>query len=523
MDNSFDTRRLTSVLFIGILAVLFALQWGPGAKGCGDSTPVVASEDVAATVNGKQIPLKEFIRTYSMQLQQFRSQGGLPPGLAKQLGVHTQVMDQLVNTELLAQAAEARGIRASDQEMLKLIWENTDFHKDGKFDRERYREVLRDFYRRTDVEFEEDMRRRLSALKMLEMVEQGAVVSEDEVKARYLKDANKAQATFVRFLPTMFVPKVPAAKPGEVDAWTKAHDAEIAAHYQANQFTYHQPERAKVRQILIRVGKDDPEAKKTEAKQKIDNLRKELDSGKDFAELAKNFSEDTETRDKGGDLGLVERYGMAPPLADAVFKGKPGDVVGPVESALGWHLGKVEEIKPPETKPLDAVKGEIAAQLFAREKAREVAKAEAEKALAAAKAGKALTELFPASKAEGEGAFAQFAKELKPEAVDTGEFNGGAAAIPQLGVLPEAQKAIFAAEQPALLEQLFASGDGFAVVAVTKREKPSDGAFAEQQQQIRLETTKAKQFELRESFIKSLRKTGQVVINESALDKVVEG
>lgn len=523
MDNSFDARKFFTYVFIAALAVLFALEWGPGSRGCSGNLGAETKEDIAATVNGKDIPLKEFIRTYAYQMNQFRTQGGLPPGMAKQLGIHTQVLEQLVTTELLAQAAEQRGIRASDSELAEMIYKNPDFQKDGHFDEEQYRTVLRDFYRRTPVEFEADWRRRLSAGKMLELIEQSATVSDDEVKARYMKDANKAKAVFVRFANAQFVGKVQHAKDANPKAWAEAHEKEIADHYANNQFNYHQPERARVRQILIKATRDDGDAKRAEAKSKAENLLKEIQGGKDFAELAKGFSEDQGTRESGGDLGLVERNALPSQMGEAVFKANIGDVVGPIETMAGYFLAKVEDKKPPETLPLEKVRLDIAMQLYLKEQSGSLARAEAEKALMLARGGKPLMELFPPAKEEDTGALKQFQQDKKPEAVETGEFSSTAMTVPQLGPAEEAIKDVFKRTEPGLMDKIYPLHDGWAVIQITERVIPSEANFETSKAQIRTEATKAKQFELRESFMKATRKTATVKINESAVDKVAEG
>jgi peptidyl-prolyl cis-trans isomerase D len=519
MANSIDSKRLVSIIFIIALAGLFALQWGPGSKGI-SRTGKEAPDDVAATVNGKEIPLREFSRAYAGQLANFRAQG-LTADLARQFGLPRQVMDQLVNFELLAQASEARGISASDQEISEQLQKDPGFQKDGKFDLEQYHQVLRDYFRMTDVVYEADLRRRMAAAKMLDLVESGAVVSDDEVKARYLKEGNKADATFVRFNGTMFAQKVTAPKGEEVVTWSKAHEKEIADYYAANQLSYHQPERVRARQILIRAHKEEGEAKQAEAKQKIEGLKKQLAAGQDFAELAKQFSEDTETKEKGGDMGLLERISLPPSLANAVFNLKVGEVTEPIESPLGWHLAKVEEKKAPETRSLEVARPEIAAQLFTREKAKSLARAEAEKAVAALKAGKSLSELYPASSDESKGAYRP--TETKPEAIKTGDFNAATVSIPQLGPSADAMKAIFALTAPAPLLEVFEVADGFAVINVELRERPSDAEFEAKRSQMKNEATKAKQFELREAFMKSLKQTGSVVVNDRVLDQISQG
>ena len=521
MANSVDSKRLFSYVFIFVLAVLFALQWGPGSKGCTAGKNAKGAPDVAATVNGKEIPVKEFSQAYSNELANFRAQG-MTADLARQFGLPRQVIDRLVNFELLAQAAEARGISASDAEVLEQLKKNPNFQKDGKFNHEQYIQVLHDYFRQSDVTFEADLRRRMAASKMLDLVESGAVVSEDEVKARYQKDGNKAKATFVRFNAAMFAGKVTPAKEPELTAWTKAHEKEISDYYAANQLSYHQPERVRARQILIRATKEDTDEKRTEARQKIEGLKKELKAGKDFGELARQFSEDVETKEKGGDLGLVERISLPPTLATAVFNLKPGEVTEPIETPLGWHLAKVEEKKPPETRTLEMVKPEIASQLLTREKAKTLAKVEADKALVAMKSGKALSELFPPSADEGKSAF-RFNAETKPEAVETGEFNTTTTSIPQLGTAPDVLKAISDATAPGALPQVYEVGEGYTVITLDARSRPSDTDFETQKQQMKVEAIKGKQFELREAFVKSLKQTGSVVVNDRVIDQLSQG
>ena len=521
MANSVDSKRLFSYVFIFVLAVLFAIQWGPGSKGCSADKNAKPDGDLAATVNGIGIPVKDFSQAYANELSNFRAQG-MTADLARQFGLPRQVIDKLVTFELLAQAAEARGISASDDEVFEQLQKNPSFQKDGKFDHEQYKQVLRDYARQSDVTFEAETRRRLAAAKMLDLVESGAVVSDDEVKARYLKDGNKAKATFVRFSAPMFASKVAPPKEAELTAWVKAHDKDIANYYAANKLSYEQPERVRVRQIVIRATKEDGPDKRAEARQKIEGLKKELVAGKDFAQLATQFSEDVETKEKGGDLGLVERLSLPPSLATAVFNLKAGDVSEPIETPLGWHLAKVEEKKPPETRTLEMVKSEIAAQLWTREKARALGKAEADKALAALKAGKSLASLYPPSNEEGKGA-ARFNAEVKSEAIDTGDFNTTALSIPQLGTSPEAMKAITEATAPGPLAQVYEVGDGFAVINCDARSRPTDGEFETQKQQMKIEAIKGKQFELREAFMKSLKQTGSVVVNDRVIDQVSQG
>jgi len=95
----------------------------------------------------------------------------------------------------------------------------------------------------------------------------------------------------------------------------------------------------KVRHILI---KDEGRANEVANKAK---------SGENWDDLAKTYSEDVNTRDKGGDLGWLARGNLVidgkqvPEFEEAAFKAKIGEIFGPVKTEAGWEVGKVEDKK----------------------------------------------------------------------------------------------------------------------------------------------------------------------------------
>ncbi|MGQ0503764.1 MAG: peptidylprolyl isomerase [Myxococcaceae bacterium] len=516
MTEKLQLRRALSYLFILAIAIVFTISFGPGSSGFQGKTKAQKPTN-AATVNGKDIPYKDFQTEFSNQLTYIKmQQRSFNEQLARQMGIDRQVLERLVYGELLAQEAEKRGISTPDSEVRDLLHKNSDFQKDGQFDVERYRQVIRDYYRKTDVEYEEDLRRRIAGNKLLTIVENAAVVSDDEVKARFFREGNKAEATFVRFIPSMFAEKVGAPKGEELAQWQTAHAAEVDSYYQENQFLYAQPEKLQARQILIRTAPGATDAQKAEAKQKAENLRKEIEGGKDFAEVAKQFSEDANTKTKGGSLGEVERMALDPAIAEPAFKLAAGQMTEVVETRAGAAFLKVEGKIAPKQKTLDEVRPEIAKQLWTKEKAKAVAKAEADKALAALRSGKKLATLFPPSKA-GQPAAMRFETESKPEAIETGSFDASRESLPVLGVAPELTKDVFALEAAHSLDKVYSAGEGYAVVDVTQRSKPTDTLFTSQKDTLHEEAMKAKRIELRESFLKALKKQGNVVMNEELL------
>lgn len=522
-------RRTGYYALIIALAVLFGLQWGPGSSGCDRFGALQdAKGEAAVTVNGQTVPLKEFAQAYGNQAANFRQQG-IPADLLKQFGIHKQVVDQLVNTELLAQAAEAQGIRASDEEVVQLVLKDPSFQKDGKFDSDRYEDIVNQYEGTTTVQYEEKIRRRLSAQKLLQVVEASVAVSQDEVQARYQKEGNSAKATFVRFTPSMYADKVAVPKPADLEKWAAANGELIAKDYETNKFKFFIDERVKARQILLRVARDADAAVKEDAKKRLENVRKEIvDNKKSFADMATNFSEDTETKAKGGDLGFIERTQLPSDFAAKLFALKPGEVSAVTESPIGFHIGIVEDRKAPETKPLEAVKLELAAQLFTKEKAKDFAKADAEKTLAELKKGKTLVELFPADAKEDKNF--NFKAETRPEVKETGEFNASADAVPTLGGGAAVFKLLMDQKAAGVIDQVVTVDDGpvattsgLAVVVVDERKMPSDADFTTKKEQLQVEAVKGKQFEVREAFLKALKARGAIITNDKAIDKVLEG
>ncbi|MFP2907272.1 SurA N-terminal domain-containing protein [Pyxidicoccus sp. 3LFB2] len=519
--DGLNPRKVFSLLFIIAIAVVFTLSFGPGSSGFGGTGTGATAPGSVATVNGKEIPVRDFATQWARQMNFLRSQGSpIPESMARQFGMHNQVLDRLVNTELLAQAAERHGITASDDELRKLIHQNPDFHnKEGQFDMQRYSQVLRDFYRKTPPDFEQELRRQLAAQKMVDVVRANAVVSDDEVRARFEKEGNQAKVVFARFLPTMYAEKVPAPTPAQLTEWKKAHEKEIKDYFEANRFVYQQPERIRARQVLVKLAPDATAEQKAQAKAKAEALRKDIAGGKDFATVARESSEDPGSKARGGDLGWVERGSWEPALADVAFALKAGEVTQPVETKFGVHLVKVEEKQAAQDKKLEEVQDEIATTLFKQERAKEQARAEADKALAAVKGGKTLKELFPSEKEQP--ALLRFETETRPEAVETDSFTAEGEAVPHLGPAPALVKAAFAANGPQALDQAFPVGEGFVVAQVVERQKPDAAGFDKRKEELRAQARQAKQIELTESFLKALKKNGTVVTNTEAIDSVV--
>lgn len=115
--------------------------------------------------------------------------------------------------------------------------------------------------------------------------------------------------------------------------------------------------------ILAKFVSDNPdEAEKSEAKNKLLLIKKQIDGGADFGTLAKTNS-DCPSKEQNGSLGEFQEGQMVPEFEEALRKLKVGEVSDPVETQFGFHLIKAGENKPASTMAFDQVQKQIAEQL----------------------------------------------------------------------------------------------------------------------------------------------------------------
>ena len=119
----------------------------------------------------------------------------------------------------------------------------------------------------------------------------------------------------------------------------------------------------RVARIFVASSEDRSAEQKKEAKRKIDDVHADLKGAKaeQFARTARISSEDTTTRDKGGEVGWVTADDkMEPAIRDALVKMKVGEISAPLNTADGWYVFRLMDIKPAGLVPFEDVKERIA-------------------------------------------------------------------------------------------------------------------------------------------------------------------
>lgn len=137
-------------------------------------------------------------------------------------------------------------------------------------------------------------------------------------------------------------------------------DADVKAFFDKNHAQYDKPEQVHARHILVA---DLKTANEVEAK---------LKGGAKFEDLAKQYSTDPSSKDKGGDLGYFGRGQMVPQFQDAAFGAKVGTITAPVKSPFGYHIIQVLDKKPAQKATFAAVKDQIRQQLVQQQEAQAV-------------------------------------------------------------------------------------------------------------------------------------------------------
>lgn len=136
-------------------------------------------------------------------------------------------------------------------------------------------------------------------------------------------------------------------------------------YYENNKEKFVQPERMRLREILIRIDPGGGQKNWDEAKAKAEEIMKRAKEGEDFAKLAREYSED-EYAAKGGDMGLVHKGSVMPEIEHVASELKVGEIGGPVWTLYGYHIVRLEELAPPIQMEYKEVKDRL--KLTLREK-----------------------------------------------------------------------------------------------------------------------------------------------------------
>ncbi|MCK5656193.1 MAG: peptidylprolyl isomerase [Syntrophobacteria bacterium] len=300
--------------FWGLLIVLTLITLALPAY-AGESQ---SAEQKVAVVNGTVINQAEFDNEMNRFLERLQRTGRFPNDLERSQ-IKKRVLENLIARELLYQESQKKGVKVDQKEIEAQLTALK-----GRFP--------------SEVEF----KKALSTMNL----------TEAELRFQFERDL-----------------AIRKLLDDQIGGKSVVSEKESRAYYDSNLESFKKSEQVRASHILIKVDPGADEAKKAEARTKIESLQAKLKNGEDFGALAKEYSEGP-SGPKGGDLGFFGRGQMVKPFEETAFTMKPGQVSGMVETRFGYHLIMVIERTPESTLSYEEVKDRLE-QYLKQQKAQE--------------------------------------------------------------------------------------------------------------------------------------------------------
>ena len=376
-DNLKGTAAIIVAAFFGFIMVIGGIDFFTGASG--------GSADKVAEVNGEKISQLDLQRAIQNRRAMIENQYGenVPSDLLTDEQLRGPVLQQLVNSSVMRQAAQKSGMAMSTKAVDREIVQMPGFQVNGQFDQQMFQDGLRRmgyspagfrqlleqemvmrqfisavsetaFSTRTDAEniVAVSMEERdfdyvtLSATPLLEAVE----VSDEEVQAYY--DEN--QQAFQR--PEQVAINYIELTPEQFAANIDVSEQDVRAQYEQEVKSFDANVRRHAAHILV---EGDGEA----AKNKIAEVQGKLNDGESFEALAKEYSDDVISSEEGGDLGFTSGDVFPAAFEEALASLQVGEVSGPVQTDGGTHFIKLIEIADAEPPTFEERQAAISARL----------------------------------------------------------------------------------------------------------------------------------------------------------------
>jgi peptidyl-prolyl cis-trans isomerase D len=504
-------------LALGAIVVVF-IFWGVGSYRAQKGNRI-------AVVNGAPIVLEEFRGVYDQMLQAYRGQFGdaLDEKLIKSLNLREQTLDQLIERQLLFQEATRLNFRVTDRELLTAIQQVPAFQRHGHFHPRQYERVLTN-NRMTPEMYEESKRYELLIEKLQSFLFGSVKVSEAEARESYKWLQEEVSIEYVVFKPSAYSNE--EVTPEEIEAYFSEHqktyeippkvkvqylrldfkefeakakvsEEQISTYFDLNKDNYGTPKKVRARHILLEAASDAKTELSEKARKKALDVLKEARSGKDFGELARNYSDDPGSRDKGGDLGFFTKDRMVKPFSDVAFSMKIGEISEPIRTPFGWHIIKVEEIQEAKEPVLAEVADQIRNKLV-EDEARTLAFDRAE-------------EIYEAC--YGAGNISEVAKrnQLKVHETDLFPENGPIEGVKEAR---EFSKTAFALGENEVGEPIQLS-DGYYILQLVAKQAASIPALKSVKEKVKLSLIEEKRNDLArkdaEAFLNEVRGGGELL------------
>jgi len=339
------------------------------------------SPDAVATIDGQSITITDFQRQFN-QATRNRSVPEMLKGAYAQEILNQMIFQRALDFEAvrlgiqITPAEEAQRIR----EILPSAWSGNTWLKD------RYANEVETQLGLTVEDFEQAVRDDMLNEKFRNLVTDGITVTPAELQQQFRWRNEKVQIDYAVIKPADLASTIHPTD-AELAAWfaknssryqipekrsahyalldlaklradTKISDDVLQTYYNAHIDDYKVENRVHVEHILFKtIGKTDAEI--AEIQKKADDVLKQAQHGAKFEDLAKKYSEDDASKDKGGDLGWIVEGQAAPEFQQAAFSLPKGSISNLVKTPYGFEIIKVLDHEPAHTKSFQEVRDSI--------------------------------------------------------------------------------------------------------------------------------------------------------------------
>jgi peptidyl-prolyl cis-trans isomerase D len=383
-DKLKRTRWLGAVL-LGLLGVIFAL-WG--AYGVVNIS--FSAVDYGLKVNDERISAETLNRAWQERQAQYQqSLNGAEMTEVQKSQLQKELIDEYVRRTLLRQRAEHAGYRATDAQVRQAVLSEPAFQLEGKYDPRVARNMLAQLGM-TEDGFLAERRQTLQIGQLGEAIQLSDFLTPAEAARIYALENEQRELRFALLPPDHFQAAV-KIDDARIKSWYDGHPNEymspesvrlqyaqlqlepiasqvtvtpenLQAYYDKNQSRYSEAEKRHAHHILIALPAGADANADAAALAKAQMVVAELKSGKDFAELSKKYSADPGSATRGGDLGWADKGTYVASFADALFGMQPGQISDPVKTQYGYHIIRLDEIRPAHVRTLADAHAQIEAE-----------------------------------------------------------------------------------------------------------------------------------------------------------------
>ncbi|MDQ6759228.1 MAG: peptidylprolyl isomerase, partial [Acidobacteriota bacterium] len=366
---------LGGLLGIVALSMLIYLIPGAGMPASG------ADEQVIAEIGKDAVTTREIDRIVQERIRGRQ----LPPEMIH--FVIPQLIDQAISERAVAYQAKRMGFEVSDAALANTL---RSFPNLAELPPDQYRANVEQMGFPSVAAFENNVRTQLYLTDLQTLASEGLLVTPKEVQSEFDRRNEKIKLEYITFDATKLKSEV-KVNPVEMQAFFKSSsaqfpvpearsfqlivadqqkvaesiqvsDAQMQQYYNSHRDQFRTPERVKARHILLTTTGKSPE-ETAKIKTKAEGLLKQIRGGADFAELAKQNSDDPGSKANGGDLGWVVRGQTVKNFETAAFSLKPKEISNLVTTEYGFHIIQVLEKQDAHVQGFDEVRVQIADEL----------------------------------------------------------------------------------------------------------------------------------------------------------------